>query len=161
MKPYEIEAALDKFVTASGLEVPDPVYLTGEINLKTATGHFYSDEAHLYCLRCAEKLLAEVRPHLPKGKRDEHRALNADPSLGEDTCSHCMVCGRVLDYVLTSHGVASEIEHFEEHPPRAPVHAETAFHIPRLIESDPKNTTVMRIAEKCLGAIVAGTKSKP
>lgn len=109
------------------------------------------DPSELYCATCAEMEVAE-------GHADE-----IDGGWGPedaDYCCHCERCGVVLDYNLTAHGVARELEHFRANPVSSPLSKDDAFHIARVVEGAPDNAEVLRIAEGAIAAITYGHPAK-
>jgi hypothetical protein len=65
-----------------------------------------------FCRGCAEKRHAEAVAKDPQNADDYHLS-GAYYAQESDSCRHCADCDAVLDYSLTEHGFASELEHFE------------------------------------------------
>ena len=128
MTPHEIVSKLDQF---SGIEAAPICWLVHNGN----EGH------ENYCRSCAETMAGD-----------------GDVVVGEtpsecDSCYHCDKCGRVLDYSLTEHGVLSELDHFHQYPPTAPLKNGDAFHIARILEAVPDNPEAQRLAESAVQLI--------
>lgn len=115
---HKIKLSLDQFATSKGFEPEHPFYITGNFNIKRLGANaLYSDEAHLWCERCANKLLAKAHALMPADKRADHIVCAADVSTGEDSPSACRDCGVSLDHFLTETGFDEEIYHYEKHKP--------------------------------------------
>lgn len=69
-----------------------------------------------------------------------------------DSCSHCAVCGKLLDYTLTDFGADSELEHFKTVKFRRdkPLDRETAYHLARLIAAKDRDMDVIKIAARAI-----------
>jgi hypothetical protein len=155
MDADEIQEMLDAFATEQGVVPADGYYITGSFNLTGPGGEkLYSDEAHEYCEECAEKLLAQALPLIPEDKRLDHQVCFTD-LCGEESCANCAKCGKLLDYSLSSYGVASELDHFQQNPPTGSLFGETAFNIARMVESEPNDETVLAVARQAVEIIQA------
>lgn len=115
MSAYEIAAALETYAKESGFEPLQAYYISGSFNLEDAEGDIYTDEAHLWCECCADKLLARAKAVLPEEDRANHEVLWTQPS-SEDTCPHCMECGETLDGSVSEYCVGEELAHYAENP---------------------------------------------
>ena len=123
-----------KLETFANLEPPFQHWLAGD----------NADAGPSYCRPCAEKAVAEGKGELVDG---------GFPCLEDDTCQHCETCGCLLDYELNNYGVATELEHFSEHPPKAPISKELAYHIARVLAADPENPEAIQLARTACAAM--------
>jgi hypothetical protein len=116
MDAYQVAGALEAYAEAAGFVPPQAYYITGSFNLKDAEGGgVYTDEAHLWCECCADKLLARAKALLPKEKWAEHEITMTYPGQ-EDTCPHCMECGETLAGSVSDYCVGEEIAHYQDNP---------------------------------------------
>ncbi|RIA46214.1 hypothetical protein DFR49_0747 [Hephaestia caeni] len=153
VQAYEIEAALDRYARSAGVKPVQAYYIWGEFRVEQEGHVFYSDEAHEYCEACADTLLAQVLPLLPKVERDDHR-VSPTNCHSEDTCKHCMTCGVLLDYALNDWGARNELTHYAtELSTRDDLPPGEAFHIARIIEAAPNDEAVLAIARIALARI--------
>lgn len=126
----KLEAALDAYAK---LDPPNARWLYG------------CDDGEDYCRPCADEQINYF-----------DRGICVDggcSSVERDTCCHCATCGQVLNYILTNHGVGSELQHFYRHRIKAPLHPEEAFHIARVLQSAPADKRAVRLGERALRAI--------
>jgi hypothetical protein len=152
MTGYEIADALDKFAEEQGFRPADAYYIVGEFNLREPNGKsVYSDEAHLWCHKCAVKHLSRARRLMPRERRADHFICHTD-ARGEDTTRACMRCGKRLNYSLSKYGVESELEHFAMYPPHAPIRGGEAWDIARIIEAAPDNEEALALGRAALKA---------
>lgn len=153
MDANSIVATLDGYARANGVRPVQPHYIWGMFNIEHQGDTLYSDEAHEYCEQCAEALLLKVLPLLSAEARDDHR-MSATDCDSEDTCKHCMVCGKLLDYGLNSFGVRSELEYYEiQFRDREGLPPGDAFHVARIIEADPTNPDVLTLATAAIARL--------
>lgn len=111
MRNFDIARKLEAFAEQHGFIVPPAYYIVGEFNLTDADGKsVYSDEAHLWCRACADKLLARAKKILPKSAHEDHFVCHTDAD-EEDSCPHCMDCGETLDGGVSSYCVGEEVAH--------------------------------------------------
>lgn len=129
--PHDLISRLEDF---ANLEPPYQRWLGGD----------NADAGPSYCKPCAEKAVAAGKGEFVDG---------GFPGAEDDTCQHCETCGCLLHYSLTDYGVASELEHFSEHPPEAPVGKEEAYHIVRVLVAAPDNSEAVQLAERTLAEI--------
>jgi hypothetical protein len=116
MDAYEIAAALEAFAEERGFVAPPACYISGSFNLLAEDGSsVYSDEGHLWCECCADKLLAKAMKLLPQEKHDDYEVCGTEAG-NEDTCPHCMDCGETLAGSVSEYCVRDEIEHYSENP---------------------------------------------
>ncbi len=160
MKPdpaLAIEKKLNDFVEQSGFQTPRPHYITGEFNIELSNGSkVYSNESYLYCWPCARARRRQIIRYIKRTKRNDYRVFETDAN--EDCCCHCHLCGRTLDYWLSTHGVENEIEHFEGYKFEI-LDPDDAYHVARLIGSASDNhhenylKTALRIGRRAVKAI--------
>jgi len=105
-----------------------------------------ADEGLDYCRECAEKQVRAGKAELVDGGylRSEH-----------DGCVHCETCGVVLDYMLTDHGVETELTHFEGCDFSGGLSTTEAFHISRILCAQPDNSEAIALADRALAALRA------
>lgn len=153
MTRYEIERALDKFAKKQGFRPADAYYIVGEFNLREPNGEsVYSDEAHLWCEECADKMLARAHALMDEESREDHFvcAVNAT---GEDSPARCSSCGAVLDHTLSSYGVASELDHYRANPIKSPISGGEAWEIARIIEAAPDDEEALALGRAALKSL--------
>lgn len=132
-KAEDIQAVLD---AVAAIDPPYPHWIEGNPDAEI--------ECYDYCLSCAEKKASTL---------DGARVVGYGCASERDGCCHCATCGCILDYMLTKHGVLEELSHFERNPPQAPLSADEAFHIARMVEGideldeDAHKAAVLRVAE--------------
>lgn len=129
--------ALEKI--AAAVETPYQHWLGGDD----------ADQGQSYCRPCAEKKVAEGKGEFIDGGYQQD----------SDVCSHCDDCGRLLEYNLTESGVVAELEHFRLNAPSAPVSAECAFHLVKLLEHHNDNPDVLELLPAVVGAL-AGNQER-
>lgn len=87
-----------------------------------------------------------------------------------DSCCHCTVCGKLLDYTLTDHGADAELAHFKmvKFRRNKPLDRDTAYHLARLIAAKENDMDVIRIAARAIrsmrrvpAALLPNQGSKP
>ncbi len=102
---YEIKALLDKREASP----PHPYWLIGE------------DES--LCWKCLHAKMpdAEIGVDFEGGYCWE-----------SDGCFHCEKCGRLLQFILTEYGVASELAHYAEFPPEKFREPDLCYHLARV-----------------------------
>lgn len=114
------------------------------------------DEGHNYCRRCA----------LAKIKKDGKGDLNVSVAPESDSCLHCTVCGKLLDYTLTNHGADSELDHFRSVKFRRdkPLDRDTAYHLARMLAAkgdDCEAVVIAARAIRCMKSIPRWPDSQP
>lgn len=155
MTGYEIAQALDEFARKKGFRPAAAYYIVGEFNLHEPNGKsVYSDEAHLWCHKCADKHLKRARRLMSREERADHFVCRTD-ARGEDTTRACMRCGKRLDYSLSNYGVESELDYYADNPPHAPISGGAAWEIARIIEAAPDNEEALTLGSAVLKAIGA------
>ena len=139
MNVNEIIQALDSFAS----DPPYPRWLGGDA----------ADQGPSYCLECASK----------KVDSGEGGAEFVDGGWSQesDGCCHCESCGLLLDYTLTDYGVGAELEHYLQHPPRAPISNDEAYHLSRLIENHIHHPEVLSLLPVVITAIRETNKQQP
>lgn len=125
-KGSELEAALLDF---ANIETPFPHWMSGD----------KAEPSYCYCEPCAEKELAAGNGEFVDGGWGSEES---------DTCIHCETCGRVLSYVLTEYGVASEIAHFRKRfrTDVRPLYKDEAYHLARILLSAPDDSDAEHVA---------------
>lgn len=152
MSAYDIARALERFARDHGFVAPQAYYIVGMFNLKTKAGKsVYSDEAHLWCRDCAEKLLKRAHRLMPKARRADHFICATDADF-EDTCPHCMACGETLQGTVSSYCVEEELAHYAEHPitDGERVNPRQAVEIAMVVSAAPDDDDALRLGRAAL-----------
>lgn len=131
MSFLEIAAKLERY---SGIK-PAPLCWLGGRDV---------DQGPSYCPECAEEKVAQGKAEFVDG---------GWTSSGEDHCSHCDNCGCELDYNLTREGVSSELDHFQRRRFSRPLNRHMAFHIARVIDAEPADPAVQKLALRAFNAM--------
>lgn len=131
VESHDLFCALEDF---ADLDPPYQRWLAGD----------HADAGPSYCQECAEKAVAAGDGEFVDG---------GWPGDQSDTCEHCESCGCLLHYCLTDYGVESELAHFAEFPPKAPISRELAYHAARVIEAAPDNDQAISLAKLTLAEI--------
>lgn len=155
MDAYKIAAALEAFAEKQGFVAPPAYYISGDFNLTANDGSsVYSDEGHLWCECCADKLLAKARKILPKSERGNHEVCFT-PADSEDSCPHCMDCGETLDGSVSEYCVGEEIAHYLENPiePDDEVNPRQAVEIAQVMISAGDDERALLLGRSALIAI--------
>lgn len=99
------------------------------------------DDGADYCRKHAEKKAAEIGCEVDGGY---HREM--------DSCCHCAVCGKLLDYTLTGHGQDAEIDHFRNIKFRRgrPLDKVTAYHLARAFYGKDDDLEAVEIAARAI-----------
>lgn len=123
--------ALNKI--AADIEVPYQHWLGGD----------NADQGPSYCRPCAERAVASGKAEFVDGGYQQD----------DDGCSHCDDCGRLLEYSLTEHGAAAELEHFLASAPSAPISPDCAFHLIKLLECHNESPEVLELLPTVVAAL--------
>lgn len=101
------------------------------------------DTGYDYCRKHAAQKAKEMRCDLDGGYARE-----------TDSCCHCAVCGRLLDYTLTDFGQESELDHFSREKFRkGPLDRQTAFHLARALYGRDDDFGAIEIAARAIRAM--------
>lgn len=107
------------------------------------------DTGYVYCLACAKKVMAgKARARLDGGFCYE-----------TDSCLHCESCGVTLDYTLTDYGANEEWLHFKGRRFRRPLDRDEAFHLARMLASNPGDRRFIQVAKRAVAKIPPESKS--
>jgi hypothetical protein len=106
------------------------------------------DEGSDFCRKCA----------LAKIKADGKGQLSMSVAPESDSCLHCSVCGKLLDYTLTGSGADAELAHFRSVKFRRdkPLDRDTAYHLARMLwgkDGDLEAVTIAARAIRCMKKI--------
>lgn len=103
-------------------------------------------DGNSHCLRCIKRL--------DKG-RDKYVICTGGGE--EDSCVHCGTCGKILEYILSDTGAASELDHFRSVKFRRSkrLDRDTAYHLARLCAScdDIEVTFIAARAIRCMNGV--------
>ena len=156
MDGFDIARPLEAFAERSGFVAPQAYYIVGEFSLQNADGSSaaYSDEAHLWCRDCADKLLAKAHALMPSAERENHFVCATDPT-GEDTCPHCRGCGETLEGSVSEACVGEEVAHYDDNPicDGDMVNPRQAVEIAMILYAAPNDPDVIAIGRAALAAI--------
>jgi len=163
MSGYDIASKLDAFAHRRGFIEPPAYYIVGEFNLKERNGKsVYSDEAHLWCRECAEKLLKKAHRLMPKERREDHFICATDAD-NEDTCPHCMACGETLRGTVSSYCVEEELAHYTENPitPDSKINSRQAVELAMVMRAAGEDEEVLTVGRAALIAIAKAERPCP
>lgn len=152
---YELARQLEAFAERRGFVAPSAHYIRGEFSLKDADGNsVYSDEAHLWCEGCAEKLLAKAHALMPESEREDHFVCYTD-AYCEDTCPHCMDCGETLRGTVSEYCLGEELAYYAEHPIAAgeKINPRQAVELAMVLSAAPENVEALAVGHAALAAI--------
>lgn len=155
MDAYDMAFALERYASSKGFQAQQAYYIVGEFNLKAADGSsVYSDEAHLWCRPCGEKLLATAHALMDEAKREDH-FLSLTDAAEEDTCPHCMACGETLRGTVSAYAVSEEVAHYQESPigDDDEINPRQAVELAQVLSAAPDDTDVLEIGRAALACI--------